>query len=222
MRGVHVVLFEILDERRAKAIVPHAPDHRKRMRPVLAAATAWLAPLPPGMICKSSPLIVSPGLGERGVRTTRSALIEPQQGYQACANSTRFEFSFGCLGYFVAYNCWVLETHEKDLALHLLFLYFAAFAAALPFFVLFYQKLGFNGAQIGLLTGIPPLITLFASPFWTGLADARGWHKFVMGLGMVVSVIAVFFAAVLYKLCPRFCDDHPVQHFHFAGRLPGR
>jgi PPP family 3-phenylpropionic acid transporter len=72
------------------------------------------------------------------------------------------------------------------------FLYFSAFAAALPFFVLYYQKLGFNGTQIGLLTGIPPLITLFASPFWTGLADARGWHKFVMGLGMVVSAIAIF------------------------------
>jgi PPP family 3-phenylpropionic acid transporter len=72
------------------------------------------------------------------------------------------------------------------------FLYFAAIAFALPFFVLFYQSLGFNGTEIGLLTGIPPLITLFASPFWTGLADARQWHKFVMGLGIVISLIAVF------------------------------
>ena len=73
------------------------------------------------------------------------------------------------------------------------FLYFAAIASALPFFVLFYQRLGFTGTQIGLLTGIPPLITLFASPFWTGLADARQWHKFVMGLGIVVSAIAIIF-----------------------------
>jgi hypothetical protein len=29
------------------------------------------------MICKSSPLIVSPGFGKRGDRTTRSAFIEP-------------------------------------------------------------------------------------------------------------------------------------------------
>lgn len=72
------------------------------------------------------------------------------------------------------------------------FLYFAAFASALPFFVLFYQRLGFTGAEIGLLTGIPPLITLFASPFWTSLADVRRWHKFVMGLGIIVSLIAVF------------------------------
>ncbi len=71
------------------------------------------------------------------------------------------------------------------------FVYFAALASLMPYFVLFYQRLGFNGAQIGLLTGIPPLITLVASPFWTGLADARRWHKIVMGLGILVSALVV-------------------------------
>jgi PPP family 3-phenylpropionic acid transporter len=72
------------------------------------------------------------------------------------------------------------------------FLYFAALSSAMPFFVLFYQGLGFNGTEIGLLTGIPPLITLVASPFWTSLADARQWHKLVMGLGILVAVLVVF------------------------------
>lgn len=72
------------------------------------------------------------------------------------------------------------------------FLYFAALSSLMPFFVLFYQRLGFNGAQIGLLTGIPPLITLFAAPFWTGVADSRRWHKWVMGVGIAVTVIVVF------------------------------
>ena len=72
------------------------------------------------------------------------------------------------------------------------FLYFAALSSAMPFFVLFYQGLGFSGTQIGLLTGIPPLVTLFASPFWTNLADARHWHKLVMGLGILVTVLIVF------------------------------
>ena len=71
------------------------------------------------------------------------------------------------------------------------FLYFAAVSSLLPFLVLFYQGLGFSGAQIGLLTGIPPLITLLASPFWTGLADSRHWHKFVMGLGITLTVLAI-------------------------------
>ncbi len=72
------------------------------------------------------------------------------------------------------------------------FLYFAALSAAMPFFVLFYQGLGFNGVEIGLLTGIPPLITLVASPFWTSLADARRWHKLVMGMGLFVAVVVIF------------------------------
>jgi PPP family 3-phenylpropionic acid transporter len=71
-------------------------------------------------------------------------------------------------------------------------LYFAAAASFLPFLVLFYQSLGFNGTQIGLLTGIAPLITLVASPFWTGLADAKRWHKFVMGGGIAIGIVVVF------------------------------
>ncbi|HEY3473974.1 MAG TPA: major facilitator superfamily domain-containing protein 6 [Anaerolineales bacterium] len=71
------------------------------------------------------------------------------------------------------------------------FLYFAALASLLPFFVLFYQGLRFNVAQIGLLTGIPPLITLVASPFWTGLADSRHWHKWIMGIGIALAVLVI-------------------------------
>ena len=72
------------------------------------------------------------------------------------------------------------------------FLYFVAFSSVMPYLVLFYQDLAFNGAQIGLLTGIPPLVTLVAAPFWTGLADTKGWHTWVMRLGIIVSVIAIF------------------------------
>jgi PPP family 3-phenylpropionic acid transporter len=72
------------------------------------------------------------------------------------------------------------------------FLYFAALSSLMPFFVLFYQQLEFSGAQIGLLTGIPPLVTLVASPFWTGLADSRHWHKWIMGFGILVTVIVIF------------------------------
>ena len=68
------------------------------------------------------------------------------------------------------------------------FLYYSAFASLLPFFVLFYQSLGFNGAQIGLLTGVPPLITLVSGPFLTGVADSTQRHKLIMGLGIAVSI----------------------------------
>ena len=68
------------------------------------------------------------------------------------------------------------------------FLYFAAFASLLPFFVLFYQGLGFNGTQIGLLTGVPPLITLVGAPFLAGLADSTRRHRLIMGLGITVAI----------------------------------
>lgn len=68
------------------------------------------------------------------------------------------------------------------------FLYFAAFASLLPYFVLFYQSLGFSGAQIGLLTGVPPLISLFGAPFGTGLADRTQRHKLIMSTGLVVAI----------------------------------
>lgn len=72
------------------------------------------------------------------------------------------------------------------------FLYFVAFASLMPFFVLFYQSLGFDGAQIGLLTGIPPLITMVTAPFGTGVADATRRHKWVMSIGIVIAVLAIF------------------------------
>ena len=76
------------------------------------------------------------------------------------------------------------------------FLYYAAFAALMPFLVLFYQRLGFGGAEIGLLTGVPPLITMVCTPFWTGVADATQRHKLIMGLGVIIPAIVVLFLPV--------------------------
>jgi PPP family 3-phenylpropionic acid transporter len=74
-------------------------------------------------------------------------------------------------------------------------LYYAAVSFYMPFIVIYFQGLGFSGAQIGLLTGIAPLITLVGAPLWTGLADARHCHKLIMSL-------ALFSAAVLAIIFP--------------------
>lgn len=71
------------------------------------------------------------------------------------------------------------------------FLHYAAFSALLPFIVLFYQQLKFTGTQIGLLTGIPPLITLVAAPFWTSVADATRRHRLIMSVGIGVALISI-------------------------------
>src|SRR5438105_1544695 len=47
------------------------------LAPSRAAATAWFAPLAPGMRMKRAPLKVSPGRGSRSACTARSRLIEP-------------------------------------------------------------------------------------------------------------------------------------------------
>jgi MFS transporter, PPP family, 3-phenylpropionic acid transporter len=68
------------------------------------------------------------------------------------------------------------------------FLIFAGFASASPYMVLYFQGLGFSGAEIGLLAGIAPLITFCGAPFWTGLADATRRHRLILTVSMAVGV----------------------------------
>lgn len=75
-------------------------------------------------------------------------------------------------------------------------LYYAAMAFMMPFIVLYYQQLGFSGAQIGLLAGISPLVSLVGSTFWTVTADATRRHRLLMSLTIAA---AILFAA-LYPL----------------------
>jgi PPP family 3-phenylpropionic acid transporter len=84
------------------------------------------------------------------------------------------------------------------------FLLYAAFAFVAPYIVLYYQGLGFTGTQIGLLTGIVPLITLFSSPLWTGLADATHRHRLLMSLGLLVGVITTVVFPFLSAFVPVF------------------
>ena len=67
-------------------------------------------------------------------------------------------------------------------------MYYAANACLFPYWVLYYQGLGFTGAQIGLLFALSPLIFMVGAPFWTGVADTTHRHKLVMGLTLLVSI----------------------------------
>lgn len=68
------------------------------------------------------------------------------------------------------------------------FLYFGALSFLMPFLALYYREIGFGGAEIGLLTGIAPLITLVGGPFWTGLADSTRRHKAIMALTISAAI----------------------------------
>lgn len=54
--------------------------------------------------------------------------------------------------------------------------FFAGFAALAPFLVLYYEQNGLSGSEIGILTAIPPFVTLFASSMWGALGDATRQH----------------------------------------------
>jgi PPP family 3-phenylpropionic acid transporter len=82
------------------------------------------------------------------------------------------------------------------------FLLFAAIAFVSPFIVLYYQGLGFTGTQIGLLTGIVPLLTLFSAPLWTGIADATHQHQLLMSLAILLGVITAFVFPFLNAFVP--------------------
>lgn len=78
-------------------------------------------------------------------------------------------------------------------ALYLFF--FAALAAILPYVALYYRSLGFSGTQMGLLLSLGPLVGLFATPFWTGIADTRSRH-------LLVLLVAMGGSAALYAAFP--------------------
>jgi PPP family 3-phenylpropionic acid transporter len=71
-------------------------------------------------------------------------------------------------------------------------LWFASMAFVLPFIVLFYQELGFTGTQIGVLTGITPLISMIGAPLWTRLADATGKHRLIVSFLIAIGMIVLF------------------------------
>ena len=71
------------------------------------------------------------------------------------------------------------------------FFYYAAAASLAPFLVLYYEHLGLSGSQIGVLTGVLPLVTLFSAPLWGGAADARNRHRTALSLAIAGTMAAV-------------------------------
>lgn len=72
--------------------------------------------------------------------------------------------------------------------------YFAATASVLPYLVLFYEALGFSGAQIGVLSGIFPLALSLGIFFWSALSDLFRRPQlllFALHLGALLGLLAL-------------------------------
>ncbi len=83
-------------------------------------------------------------------------------------------------------------------------LQYAGFAFISPFMVLYYQSVGFGGMEIGLLTGLAPLLVLVCTPIWTGLADTYSKHRLAMALSMTGLVGAIFAIPFCATFAPLF------------------
>lgn len=70
------------------------------------------------------------------------------------------------------------------------FLYFAALSAFQPYIVLYWQTIGLNGAQIGVVSFIIPLVIMLSSPLWTGMADARRIHRLLLAVAVAGAAVA--------------------------------
>ena len=72
------------------------------------------------------------------------------------------------------------------------FLYYAAAASLSPFLALYYQSLGLDGHQIGVLASIPSIVMIFSIPLWTGYADAHHKHRTLFTLATLGTIASVF------------------------------
>ncbi len=84
------------------------------------------------------------------------------------------------------------------------FLIFAGVAAHGPYRVLYYQSLSFTGAQIGLLVGITPLITMVSLPLITSLADRTNRHSMVMNISLLIVIAGLIILPYLTDFTPIF------------------
>lgn len=71
------------------------------------------------------------------------------------------------------------------------FFYFAGFAFFVPYIALYYQSLGLSGSQIGILTGLSPVIGVLAAPSWSALADATHQHKRILSFSLLAASFCV-------------------------------
>ncbi len=69
------------------------------------------------------------------------------------------------------------------------FLYYSAAAALIPYLVIYYDRIGLSEREIGLLTGIAPLVTLVSAPLWGGYADKSGRHKSVLNFAILSAAV---------------------------------
>ena len=104
------------------------------------------------------------------------------------------------------------------------FWFFAAVGAVLAFLPLHYRSIGLNETEIGLIGALPSLIVFVASPLWSALADARGWHRpmllsGIFGWSGAFGLIALqaAFGPVMVVVCAQAVLSAPIAPLADSG-----
>ncbi|UCG00056.1 MAG: MFS transporter [Spirochaetaceae bacterium] len=68
------------------------------------------------------------------------------------------------------------------------FFFYAATGAVVPFLNLYLARAGLSGTQIGIVTGVFPVVLIFAAPFWGILSDMTRWHHRILHLALAATM----------------------------------
>ena len=99
------------------------------------------------------------------------------------------------------------------------FFIFGALAFLAPYLTLYYESLGLNGTQIGILAAIPSLVTFIGAPIFGVLADVTQKHKRILGISIImviVGILVITFVQSFLGLIPGII----IYSFFFAPALP--
>lgn len=84
-----------------------------------------------------------------------------------------------------------MKTNPIFLSKALFLIVYTAGSVLLPFLALYYEQRGLSGSQMGLLAGLPPLMTMIGASAWGSLADATRRPKLVFLLVILGTFISV-------------------------------
>lgn len=71
----------------------------------------------------------------------------------------------------------------------LMLLFYGTLGSVMPYIPLYYRSIGISDSQIGILGAITPAVTFLVSPLWGAFADQTGWHKNIMLLTFIGSIL---------------------------------
>jgi PPP family 3-phenylpropionic acid transporter len=71
----------------------------------------------------------------------------------------------------------------------LYFVYYAAAAVLSPFLVIYYQELGLKGSQIGVLAGLPALVSGVSGPIWGAFFDRTSRKRLTLLLAIAGAIL---------------------------------